>query len=96
MISYLILAIINIVLYISLAKNVLTRKYGWKDWEPLQFKVYHIIAIMIISFIPIIQLVSLIFASVIVIMIMADDGEELKFKEGSLYHKITTFLNKPL
>lgn len=93
---YLILAIINIALYISLAKNVLTRKYGWKDWEPLQFKVYHIIAIIIISFAPIIQLVSLIFALIIIIMIMADDGVELKFKESSLYHKITTFLNKPL
>lgn len=96
---YLILAIINIALYISLAKNVLTRKYDWKDWEPFQFKVYHIIAIMIISFIPIIQLVSLIFASVIIIMIVmmsSDTNVDLKFKEGSLYHKIATFLNKPL
>lgn len=96
MIIYLTLAIINIVLYISLAKNVLARKYNWKEWEPFQFKVYHIIAIMIISFVPIIQLVSLIVASVFIIMIAVDDGEDLRFKEDSLYHKIITFLNKPL
>ena len=93
---YLILAIINIALYISLAKNVLTRKYDWKDWEPFQFKVYHIIAIIIISFAPIIQLVSLIFALIIIIMIGVDADGDLRFKENSLYHKIITFLNKPL